>query len=47
VTLRSVGARAVTSGPARGAAFVMDFVAALIRAARGDARHPEERGRPD
>ena len=38
-----VGARIVTSGAARAAAFVCDFAAALIRAARGNPHHPEER----
>ena len=44
---RSLGARAVTGSTARALAFVADFAAALIRAARGDSRHPEERSRPD
>jgi hypothetical protein len=41
--LDHLGARLVTGPAARGAAFVADFAAALIRAARGNPRHPEER----
>jgi hypothetical protein len=34
----------LVSGPiGRGAAFALDFVAALWRTLRGDPRHPEER----
>lgn len=36
-------ARLVTGPAARGLAFAVDFVAALIRAARGTPGHPEER----
>lgn len=36
-------ARLVTGAGARGIAFALDFVAALIRAARGRPEHPEER----
>ncbi len=42
--LDHLGARLVTGPAARGAAFVADFAAALIRAARGTP-HPEERRR--
>jgi hypothetical protein len=38
------GARLVTGRAGRGAAFAIDFFAALIRAARGRPEHPEERG---
>ena len=41
--LDHLGARAVTSSAARGLAFFADFAAALIRAARGNTQHPEER----
>lgn len=41
--LDHLGARLVTGPVARGTAFVADFTAALIRAARGNPRHPEER----
>ncbi len=40
------GARLVTSPLARATAFVADFVATLIRAAKGNPRHPEERKEP-
>ncbi len=37
----------LVSGPlGRGLAFVVDFVAAVWRALRGDPRHPEERKVP-
>ncbi len=41
--LDHLGARLVTSPAGRGLAFFLDFSAALVRAARGDSRHPEER----
>jgi len=44
--LDRLGARAVTGSAARGLAFFADFAAALIRAARGNPRHPEERRAP-
>ncbi len=40
-----IGARLATSPLARLLAFTLDFGAALVRAARGRAQHPEE-GRP-
>lgn len=36
-------ARLVTGPAARGLAFAIDFCAALLRAARGNPEHPEER----
>lgn len=39
-------ARFATSPPGRGTAFLLDFIATLIRAARGNPRHPEERAEP-
>ncbi|HKJ35222.1 MAG TPA: hypothetical protein VKA36_01525 [Solirubrobacterales bacterium] len=39
-----LGARLATGPLGRGAAFAIDFCAALIRAARGHPEHPEERG---
>jgi hypothetical protein len=41
-----LGARLVTGPSARGAAFLLDFTAALIRMARGNPEHPEERRVP-
>jgi hypothetical protein len=41
-----LGARLVTGSAARGIAFLADFLAALIRAARGNPEHPEERKPP-
>ena len=41
--LDHLGARLVTGPSARGAAFLLDFAAALIRAAKGRPEHPEER----
>jgi len=44
-TPRDLGARLLTGPLGRGVAFVLDFAAALIRAARGRPEHPEERVR--
>ena len=38
-----LGARLVTGPAGRGLGFAIDFLSALLRAARGDRRHPEER----
>jgi hypothetical protein len=41
--LEGLLARAISGSPGRVLAFVLDFIAALWRALRGDPRHPEER----
>jgi hypothetical protein len=41
-----IGARLATGSLARLAAFFLDLLAALLRAARGRPGHPEERPRP-
>jgi hypothetical protein len=43
---RRAAVRVLTGPLGRGGAFLVDFAAALIRIARGDPTHPEERRPP-